>query len=300
MMRSTIVLASCLLLTGACASPRSALPTENAALASDGVSIRYRSAGRDKPEPTIVLVHGFGGDATFWDAQIAHLSKEHRVLALDLPGHGKSGTDRVDNWTMEAFGDDVRAVCDEAGASSIILIGHSMGGPVILEAAHLMPDRVLVLVAVETFHDVENRMSEEILQQLTQELAADYPTAVERMTRQFLFTPDADTQIVETVVARMRSLPPDVAIALMESMSRYDVAQSLEQVHVPIRCINTTELMPNVVESAKRHAQDFELRTMDGVSHYPMMEAPDRFNELLDEVIAEGMGAARKTSSAQP
>jgi pimeloyl-ACP methyl ester carboxylesterase len=271
---------------GACASTsRPLLEAENAALASDGVSLRFRVAGSDKPDPTIVLVHGFGGDTTIWDEQIKHLSQEHRVVALDLAGHGKSGDDRMTGWTMEAFGDDVRSVCDEIGAEKVILVGHSMGGPAILEAAHLMPDRVVMLVAVETFHDVERTKSVEEVEQILAPWKSDYPTAVADLVRKHLFTPDADPAIVERVTTQMQAMRPELAYEMISQMMWYDAGKRMEGLGVPIRCVNSSAIQATNVQAAKRHAKDFELKTMAGVGHFPMLEAPEEFDELLDETI---------------
>ncbi len=286
-----LVLACVTTFLGACAStPRPVLEAENAALASDGVSIRFRVAGRgQEPDPTIVLVHGFGGDSTFWDAQIEHLAKKHRVVALDLAGHGKSGNDRLTGWTMEAFGDDIRAVCDEIGAENVILVGHSMGGPAILEAAHLMPGRVAMLVPVETFHDVERKMTVEEVNQMLAPWKSDYPTAVGDMARNHLFTPDASQAIVERVVSRMQAMRPEFAYAMISQMMWYDASVRMDGVTIPIRCINSSAIQPTNVDAARRYAKDFELKTIPGIGHWPMLEAPEPFEKLLDDVIEEAI-----------
>lgn len=273
---------------GACASTsRPLLQAENAALASDGVSLRFRVAGSDKPDPTIVLVHGFGGDTTIWDEQITHLSKEHRVVALDLAGHGKSGSDRMTGWTMQAFGDDIRAVCDEIGAEKVILVGHSMGGPAILEAAHLMPERVVMLIPVDTFHDVEKVRTDEEAKQILAPWKADYPTAVAELARKHLFTPDADPAIVERVTTQAQAMRPEFAYAMVFEMMRYDAAERMEGLSIPIRCINSSAIQPTNVEALKRHAKDCEVKTIAGVGHWPMLEAPAEFDKLLDATIEE-------------
>lgn len=271
----------------ACAShPKLVREAENAALASDGVSIRYRIAGRDEPEPTIVFVHGFGQDAATWDEQIDREAKSHRVVALDLPGHGKSGNDRMTGWTMEAFGDDVRAVCDEVGAEKVILVGHSMGCPAVVEAAHLMPGRVVSLVLVETFHDVEHRMDEEGVKKLLADWKSDYKGNVERMTREHLFIPSSDPNVVQGVVAHMTAMRPDIASAMIGSLFRYDLAKRLEGLDVPMHFINASALGPTDMQAIGRHAKKADLQQIDGVGHFPMLEAPAKFDAALDAAIA--------------
>ena len=94
----------------------------------DGTPISYEVFGAG--EPTLVFVHGWSCDARYWRAQVPYFSKKHRVVVLDLAGHGHSGMSRT-KYTMRAFGEDVRAVTESTGSHSVILIGHSMGGSVI-------------------------------------------------------------------------------------------------------------------------------------------------------------------------
>lgn len=106
----------------------------------DGSQISYEIYGQG--EPTLVFVHGWSCDTRYWRAQLPYFSKNHRVVVLDLAGHGHSASTRS-KYTMLAFGEDVRAVAEATGSYKIILIGHSMGGSVIAEAARLMPKCVI-------------------------------------------------------------------------------------------------------------------------------------------------------------
>ena len=136
-----LVLAGCLALTApafAGMQPKTVWP--RIVPSADGTSISYEVYGAG--EPTLVFVHGWSCDARYWRAQVPHFSRKHRVVVLDLAGHGHSGSSRT-RYTMGSFGEDVRAVTQASGGSRVILIGHSMGGTVIVEAARLMPDRVI-------------------------------------------------------------------------------------------------------------------------------------------------------------
>ncbi|MBN2128863.1 MAG: alpha/beta fold hydrolase [Sedimentisphaerales bacterium] len=94
-------------------------------LSRDGTPVSFEVHGAG--EPTLVFVHGWCCDARYWRAQIPHFAKQHRVVTLDLAGHGHSGTARS-QYSMQAFGEDVRAVTEAVGADHAILVGHSMGG----------------------------------------------------------------------------------------------------------------------------------------------------------------------------
>ena len=124
---------------------------ERSVPSADGVAIRYRVLG--KGDPALIFIHGWSGDSTYWDAQLDAFSKHYTVVTLDLAGHGDSGTARAE-WTMDAFGDDVVAVAQQIPNRQLVLVGHSMGGPVALEAARRLKDRVIGIVGVDTFGNI--------------------------------------------------------------------------------------------------------------------------------------------------
>jgi pimeloyl-ACP methyl ester carboxylesterase len=115
----------------------------------------------------------------------------------------------------------------------------------------------------------------------------DFPTAVEDLTRKHLLTPDADPAVAERVVTRMQAMRPEFGYAMISEMLRYDAAKRMEGLSMPIRCINSSAIQPTNVEAAKRHAKDFELKTIDKIGHWPMLEAPAEFEKLLDAVIED-------------
>lgn len=86
--------------------------------------------------------------------QVATLSASYRVLLVDLAGHGHSGMSRG-RYTMRGFAEDVQAVVEAAAQGPVLRIGHSMRGPVIAEANHLLADRVIGLIGVDTFDNIE-------------------------------------------------------------------------------------------------------------------------------------------------
>ena len=101
----------------------------------DGTPIAYEVYG--KGEPTLVFAHGWNCDSRYWRAQVSSFAARHGVLTLDLAGHGHSGSSRS-RYSMASFGEDVRAVVEATGSCTVILVGHSMGGSVIAEAARLL------------------------------------------------------------------------------------------------------------------------------------------------------------------
>ena len=113
----------------------------------DGLAIHSSSTGAGPA--TIVFVHGWTCDSSSWTGQVPAFAKKYRVITLDLPGHGKSGSPTDGKFSMDLFARAVEAVRAEAKADRVVLVGHSMGAPVIRQYARLHPQRVAGLVAVD-------------------------------------------------------------------------------------------------------------------------------------------------------
>ena len=106
----------------------------------DGLKLHSSSAG--KGNAALIFVHGWTCDDTSWSAQVPEFARKYRVLTLDLPGHGQSALPADGKFSIGLFARAVEAVRAEARADSVVLIGHSMGAPVIREYARLYPQHV--------------------------------------------------------------------------------------------------------------------------------------------------------------
>jgi pimeloyl-ACP methyl ester carboxylesterase len=253
-----------------------------AATSADGVTIRYWASGAG--DPALVLVHAWTCDHHAWDAQVACFGAQHRVVTLDLAGHGASGHDRRD-WTVEAFAGDVRAVVEALDLRRVVLVGHSMGGPIVLEAARRLPGRVVGLIPVDTLLDVESPPSAAELDQALAAFRADYAGAVSVFMRKALFAPASDPALIERIVGGAVAAPPEMALAALEHTWRYDAAAALRRITVPICAVNGDRYATDL-EANRRHAPQYQALIVPGVGHYPMLEDPPRFNRRLAEAIA--------------
>jgi pimeloyl-ACP methyl ester carboxylesterase len=221
-------------------------------LSKDGVPISYEIVGSG--EPTLVFVHGWSCDARYWRAQLPHFSKNHRVVTLDLAGHGHSGMTRS-QYTMSAFGEDVRAVTEATDSRSIILIGHSMGGSVIAEAARLMPNRVVGLIGIDTLENIEYPMTREELKKMIAPLEKDFRTGSRQFVREMI-SANTDPQLREWILADISAAPPAVALSAMnEMMSQYitgEAARPFDKIRIPVITVNG-DLWPINYEANRRH-----------------------------------------------
>lgn len=251
--------------------------------AHDGVPIAYSAYGAGSP--TLLFVHGWSCDRSYWEQQVAPFSRDFRVVTVDLPGHGKSGMGRKE-WLMASFGADVSAVVMGLDLKNVILIGHSMGGAVILEAARRLPGRVRGLVFVDTYGDLSTSMTTEEITEFLIPFRANFEQTTRAWVRT-MFPEDADQALVEQVVEDMSAAVPEVALEVLESSSIVmygrDRTTLLQDLDVPLFGIHSDNPPPDA-ESMERYGVD--VVTVSGVGHFLMMEDPARFNSALTNVIA--------------
>ncbi|HEX6198893.1 MAG TPA: alpha/beta fold hydrolase, partial [Thermoanaerobaculia bacterium] len=181
-MKANTTSALVVVLAAALASPAAAAEPATVE-AADGVPIVYEVRGpAEAAGPALVFVHCWACDRTYWREQVDVFGADHRVVTLDLAGHGESGAGR-ETWTVTGLAGDVRAVVEALGLERVILIGHSMGGPVSLEAARLMPERVEAVVAVDTLHQAEMAIPEEQVTQMVAGFESDFAGTTDRFVR---------------------------------------------------------------------------------------------------------------------
>ncbi len=251
-------------------------------LSSDGVSIHYDDVGAG--ETALVLVHGWSCDRSYWSGQIEHFAQSHRVVNVDLAGHGDSGLDRT-VWTMQAFGEDVSAVVNALDLHNIVLVGHSMGGKVIVEAATQLGDRVIGVVGVDTFHrggrETPRERQEEVFEQLAEDQAGFISDFVDRT-----FVEQSDPAIKEWVKADMAAAPYASAVGAREASGNYDATPAVASLEVPFVLINS-DFLPTDVAHLEANAEQFLFLEMSEVGHFLMLEDPETFNALLSAVLAD-------------
>jgi pimeloyl-ACP methyl ester carboxylesterase len=252
----------------------------------DGIPIRYEVHGSG--EPALLFVHGWSCDRTYWDQQVPHFSESYTVVTVDLAGHGESGRDR-DVWSIRAFGQDVVAVADKLGLDQIVLVGHSMGGLVVVEAARMLGDRVEVVVGADTFGDVSGRISEEQMEEFLQPFRENFSSATRGLARTNFFVPTSDSALVERIAEDMSSAPPEVGIGAFQGYFDWynnESANAFADLRVPVRLINS-DYNPTNVEAGRAATSSFDVVLMSGVGHFVMMEDPETFNRLLGEIVEE-------------
>lgn len=248
--------------------------------APDGVPIAYTVSGTGSP--ALVFIHGWMCDQTFWEAQVDGFRESNTVVTIDLPGHGLSGTER-EAWSVLAFGADVQAVVENLDLSEAVLIGHSMGGPVALEAARLMPEQVIGVVAVDALHDADLEWDPDQTKALVTAFERDFVGTCGQFVAS-MFPEGADPLLIEQVNDAMCDGVPEIGVALMRDFGDYKLGPALEAVGIPVRYLSCDK-WPTNVEANRKYQPNFDGMVMEGVGHFLMMEKPEEFNELLKQLV---------------
>jgi len=230
----------------------------------------------------LVFIHGGLANRTFWDGKLREFAPRYRVIAPDLPGHGDSGSNRQ-KWGIPEFGADIRTVVEAEHLSKVILFGNSLGGPVAIEAALLLPGKVLGVVGVDTFQSLEYKMTPEQARERAEAFRRDYSGSLKQMVKA-LFHADADPAVVADAERRMARTSPDAAYSMFLSLAVYEPAASARRLQVPLRAING-DLYPTDTEGVRKVQPDFEVLVMKHMGHYPMLERPAEFDRLVEEVV---------------
>jgi pimeloyl-ACP methyl ester carboxylesterase len=251
-----------------------------------GIAIEYEVVSQGSP--TLLFVHGWMCDRTYWREQVDQFAAKYGVVLLDLGGHGQSSSDRSD-WTISSFARDVSGVLRALDLQDVVLVGHSMGGPVIAEVALLEPSRVRGVVGVDTYQYVEAGW-----------LAGNgVPNLVARLQRNFagttrgfvrsMFIATSDSALASSVATKMVAGNSAVGISATQSMFEWyrdSAVTVLNRVRQPMWTINSREYVGIDVERLHQQVPGLRVTIMDGVGHFLMLEAPSVFNRHLELAVA--------------
>jgi pimeloyl-ACP methyl ester carboxylesterase len=247
----------------------------------DGLKIHSSSAGSG---PTIVFVHGWTCDSSSWSAQVPVFARDHRAITLDLPGHGQSASPRDGKLSMDLFARAVEAVRAEVGADRIVLVGHSMGAPVIRQYAHLYPEHVAGLVAVDGPLDVRPFAAAELPPGFPPPLTGPEGRAAREGMIRSMFIAETPAALQEKILTMMLAAPEATAVGAMNAMFDPAIRWS-DVIESPALTIYAgTANVPDAV-TTKQLYPNHRATQMPGTGHFLMMEKPDEFNRLLAEFL---------------
>ena len=258
-------------------------PAEGApriAISPDGTHVQYHVYGTG--EPALVFIHGWSCDSNYWREQVPEFKKKYTVVTVDLAGHGGTDGSRGD-WSMSRFGQDVATALAPVPNQQIILVGHSMGGPVAIEAARLLKGRVVGIIGVDTFKTIGAPLpSAAQLDAAVKPFEANFIGHTREVVAKHFFAPGANQELANKVAYDMSLSPPKVAIPSMRAVLSYDFTEPLKEITAPIVAINSDLGEPINEFRIRKVLPKFRAVVIPGDGHFLMMEDPARFNPALE------------------
>jgi len=253
-----------------------------------GVRIGYTACGNG--DTTLLFLHGWGINKTYWQPQMHAFCPRYRVVAIDLPGFGESGKNRG-NWTFDEYAADIKAVVDQLELKNVVCIGHSMSGDLVLKAATQYPGAFIALVGIDNLRSPGKPL--EPAQQSEADLffdslRNDFKSTVNNSMKPFLFQPSTDTAIVNRVMNDVFTGDLSISINVLHDLML--VAQQeqsmMQRLSQKLYLINS-DVMPTAIDSLNKYCRKgCELTEVHGTGHYPMLEKPGEFNDALRNVMA--------------
>jgi pimeloyl-ACP methyl ester carboxylesterase len=268
-------------------------PAEGAAriaIAPDGVHVQYRIYGSG--EPALVLIHGWSCDSNYWREQIPAFKGKYTLVTVDLAGHGGTDGSRSD-WSIARFGQDVATAVSAVPNRQLILVGHSMGGPVAIEAARLLKGRVIGIIGVDTFKSIGAPLpTKPQVDALIKPFEVDFIGETRTLVTEHLFVKGSNPQLAQKIAYDMSLSAPRVAVPSLRALLEYDFTGPLKDIAVPIVAIDSDLGEPANEARIRKVLPKFHAVTLAGDGHFLMMEDPQRFNPALEAEIAALVAAA--------
>jgi pimeloyl-ACP methyl ester carboxylesterase len=249
------------------------------------VKIAYIDTGSH--DTTLLFVHGWGINKSYWAGQVKYFAPHYRIVAMDMASFGESGKNR-NSWTNTDFAGDVDSVIKQLDLKKVILIGHSMAGDVVLQAAIDNPDRVIGLVGIDNFKGPGAPESPEARQQYAAamaEMKKHFKAVVTDWFNQQLFYKTTSQQVRQRVMGDVFKADSAIAIASLEDTSFHELPK-LMQVKKKLYVLGS-DVTPVDTTYMYKAKVPFKIYYVHATGHYPMIEKPDEFNTQLGKTLAD-------------
>lgn len=247
----------------------------------DGVKLAFTDKGSGSPP--VVLIHGWTCDHTYFAPQERHLAADHRVVAVDLRGHGESDKPQSP-YPLAQFADDVAWLCHELGIASPIVIGHSMGGMTAVELAARHPDLPSAIVVCDSPIAMPDAVAAGF-EVLTQQLRGpNWRPAHRAFVESVLFIPADDDTRKREIVAQMTSAPDHVTLGCWDGIIAADTEAALRKVKVPFLyvCAQTPLTDPRKL---RKLCPQVTIGQTVGAGHFHQLEVPEQLNAMIDRFL---------------
>ena len=231
----------------------------------------------------VLFLHSLAGNAGHWAAQLDHVRKTRRAVALDLRGHGRSAALGPGEYSIEAQADDVDAVAAALELEEFALVGHSMGGGVALAYAGAHPERVTRLLVADPIGDGTQTPEEEVRPFLD---ALESPAYAETIEGYWSSIAGSDGAVLERLLRDLRETPRETVVRGLRAVMAFDPKPALTRFHRPVLAVVTPE--NDFPYSMHRLGTGLPHRVISGTGHWLQLERPEEFNGILERLLEGG------------
>lgn len=231
----------------------------------------------------VLFLHSAGGNTVQWAAQLAHLRRSRRAIAIDMRGHGRSALPGNGDFRIEAMAEDLAAIVDQLKLERFVAVGHSLGGHVATAYAGAHPDRVAGLFLLDPASD-GRMMPKEMGDGLMAALRSDaYQATIDGYWESIIG--NAAPAIRNRIMADLRATPAATMIGGLESLLNFDPVTPLRAYRgrktTLITALNETPA------SLQNLDPDLVCEKIGGTGHWPQLEKPDEVNAKLDAFLGK-------------
>jgi len=257
---------------------------------------------RGSGDPPLVFVHGFSCSHEDWQKQVDFFRTGHQVITSDLRGHGFSDPDH-EHSNIENCASDIIAIINALGLRNVVLIGHSMGCRVVIQAYVDTPEKVKGIVLIEGSRGLPpgDRSEAEILT-IERIRSTGYHKLLEKFFEDMFFE-GCDPKLKEHIIQRSLSLPEETGVPLFASTLGWDAGElndALLNIEAPLLVLQSTSMTPERVrmhlepgetspwfEQIKKSVPHARIEIVSGAGHFPMIERPDEINRIVAGFVSE-------------
>lgn len=237
--------------------------------------------GGSKLRPPLVLIHGMGGDYLSWPPEMRRLP-DYRVIALDLPGHGK--TQGPGRQSIQDYAHDIAEFMDIVGLSRAVFVGHAMGGAIALALALDYPDCVagIGLISTGSSLPIQSSVIENAGNQST------FPLAIKSL-QEMSFGSQTSEKLKGTIFKRLMETRQILLLGDLLACDRFNLVNRLDAIRTPVLvvCGTADKLTPlRFSEILSRQIPNAALQIVEGAGHMLVLEQPARLAKLISVFLA--------------
>jgi pimeloyl-ACP methyl ester carboxylesterase len=253
-------------------------------LSRDGVALAYRDSGTKVPP--MLLVHDWGCDHTLLSLQHEHFAKSHRVVSVDLRGHGKSAAPEYE-YSMASFADDLAWLCGHIELANPVIVGHGMGGAVALELAARYPDLSGAVVLLQTvLFPPQARLNSNLLSLQEALSAGDYVETFRSIIATGFIASDDPVKRAELISYLPRAPRHALLSSFIQSVTEYDAVRAATGCRVPTAYIGGTNAISDVFHF-KALTPQLIVGQMIAAGHFAPVFAPEQVNTMISSFLRE-------------